>query len=234
MQDVLIANELKVRLHDWKMAPGDRLPCERELAEMFGVQRATIHGALERLAAENVVEIVPRSGCYYREDHLCVDYLYLDYIKRFRIDRPEAISLTLFDREKKIVDKQMALESGICIAENIQYERFGIIYKNDTVAIEENHILRRCLDSSVPDSELVVKTVYERIAQRTAIGRVRRELDLEGMLPEERRIFGKKGAMQLLIQRSYMYDQDEQLIGYSRTAFLKERIHYIKGGTHEF
>src|SRR5919108_3442359 len=40
-----------------RLAPGDRLPSERQLAEMFGVSRPTVREALRGLSVLGVVEI---------------------------------------------------------------------------------------------------------------------------------------------------------------------------------
>src|SRR5258707_11544931 len=43
-----------------KLRPGDKLPAERELAEMFGVSRSSIRDAIRRLDLMGLVE--PRQG----------------------------------------------------------------------------------------------------------------------------------------------------------------------------
>ena len=45
------------------LAPGDRLPPERQLADRFGVNRVTVRSALQRLAAQSLVQ--PRQGSGY-------------------------------------------------------------------------------------------------------------------------------------------------------------------------
>ncbi len=45
---------------------GQRLPSEREIAEDLGVSRVTVRAALQRLQAENILDVVPRSGTFVR------------------------------------------------------------------------------------------------------------------------------------------------------------------------
>ena len=53
MLDIIVAKRL---------APGDRLPSERELGEQFGVSRTVIREAVRALVAKGVVEVVTGSG----------------------------------------------------------------------------------------------------------------------------------------------------------------------------
>lgn len=52
--------DMKEKILNQTVAPGDKLPCERELCEQYGVKRVTIRKALELLAQEEL--IVKRMG----------------------------------------------------------------------------------------------------------------------------------------------------------------------------
>jgi len=57
-----VATELRNRINRGVYASGQRLPSEREITEELNVSRATIRGALSRLQAENIIDIIPRGG----------------------------------------------------------------------------------------------------------------------------------------------------------------------------
>ncbi len=59
-----VAAELKNRIDRGEYAAGQRLPSEREIADELNVSRATVRGALLRLQAENMIDIVPRGGAF--------------------------------------------------------------------------------------------------------------------------------------------------------------------------
>ncbi len=61
-KDEFIANELRYLFIKKGMHEGDRVMSEREVAELFGVQRATVRSAFKILEDEGVVENVERSG----------------------------------------------------------------------------------------------------------------------------------------------------------------------------
>lgn len=50
------------------LKPGDKLPSERDLADQFSVNRATLRQALHTLALLRVLEIHPGDGVYVRQD----------------------------------------------------------------------------------------------------------------------------------------------------------------------
>ncbi len=61
MKDMLISGE-------WK--PGEKIPSEHELSEMFGVSRVTLRNALQRLAALGLIETRRGEGSFVREQDI--------------------------------------------------------------------------------------------------------------------------------------------------------------------
>ena len=55
-------------LEDGKISGGERLPAARELASMTGVSFLKVQQAVETLAREGVLEIMPRLGAFVQED----------------------------------------------------------------------------------------------------------------------------------------------------------------------
>jgi len=54
---------LRQRIVEMTMLPGARI-VERELAEELGISRTPVHEAVQRLAEEGLVEVIPRSGTF--------------------------------------------------------------------------------------------------------------------------------------------------------------------------
>lgn len=59
-----IADSIRETIVEKKLAPGDRLPSERALAEEFGVSRSSIREGIRALAALGVLETRPGTGTY--------------------------------------------------------------------------------------------------------------------------------------------------------------------------
>lgn len=54
-------------VRDGQLQPGDRLPSERQLAEMLGIGRAAVREALKSLAFLGLIEVRQGAGSYVRE-----------------------------------------------------------------------------------------------------------------------------------------------------------------------
>jgi GntR family transcriptional regulator len=52
-----IADQLRTALERQEFAPGDKLPSEADLNEIFGVSRSTARAALDKLEAEGRIEL---------------------------------------------------------------------------------------------------------------------------------------------------------------------------------
>jgi GntR family transcriptional repressor for pyruvate dehydrogenase complex len=57
-----VSQLIRDRILSGRLSPGDRLPSERELGEMFGVSRTVIREAVRALAAKGLIEVRSGSG----------------------------------------------------------------------------------------------------------------------------------------------------------------------------
>lgn len=62
-----IVDQLKVLIIKGNLKPGDRLPSERELAEILGVSRASVREALTALETIGILDIRPGEGTFVRQ-----------------------------------------------------------------------------------------------------------------------------------------------------------------------
>jgi GntR family transcriptional regulator, transcriptional repressor for pyruvate dehydrogenase complex len=112
-----IAEKLLFMIRDRKLKPGDMLPPERELAEMMGVSRPTLRGALGALSIMNIIENRQGSGTYVTSlepeqviEHLDVIFSINDHtiVELFEARRVIEVGLTgiaaiKVDEEKSIM-----------------------------------------------------------------------------------------------------------------------------------
>lgn len=61
-----VLEQLRARLEDGSLAPGDRLPSERELAEQMRVSRPVVREAINMLVGQGLLEIRSRRGVFVR------------------------------------------------------------------------------------------------------------------------------------------------------------------------
>ena len=61
-----IVSQIRQMIEEGRLSPGDRLPAERVLAEMFGVSRTTVREGIKSLAESGVLESRQGAGTYVR------------------------------------------------------------------------------------------------------------------------------------------------------------------------
>ena len=93
-----IVNSLLSLIKDKQLLPGDKLPPERELAEMMHVGRPALREALRALSIMNVVEVRPGSGTYVTALQPEQLVAHLDFV--FSLD--ESSIFQLFDARKTL------------------------------------------------------------------------------------------------------------------------------------
>jgi GntR family transcriptional repressor for pyruvate dehydrogenase complex len=62
------AEQIRERVEEWGLKPGDRLPPERELASRLGVGRTSIREGLRALELSGFVDVIPSKGVFLKED----------------------------------------------------------------------------------------------------------------------------------------------------------------------
>lgn len=58
----IIIRQVRALISSGQLAPGDRLPAERKLADRFGVSRANVREALQKLEFYGILRTLPQSG----------------------------------------------------------------------------------------------------------------------------------------------------------------------------
>jgi GntR family transcriptional repressor for pyruvate dehydrogenase complex len=110
-----IVNSLLALIKERQLLPGDKLPPERELAQMMNVGRPSLRAALRALAVMNVIEIHPGSGTFISslEPDRLVEHL--DFV--FALD--DSSVLQLFDARRTLEARTAALAACFITADEI-------------------------------------------------------------------------------------------------------------------
>ncbi len=91
---------LRQRIVEMSMLPGERV-VERDIAEEFGTSRTPVHEAVQRLADEGLIEVVPRSGTF---------------VARIPLDALEEANLVRHALETAIIEKAATKAGPECAA----------------------------------------------------------------------------------------------------------------------
>ncbi|MGB0848230.1 MAG: FadR/GntR family transcriptional regulator [Thiolinea sp.] len=120
-----IAGILRREINKGNLAPKDRLPAERTLAETYGVARGTIREALNQLESEGLVEVRPGSGTYVLGDQ-----------------QEQLHSAIEHARPLELIDARFALEPHMC--------RLAVLHANKK-DLERAEELLKTMEASTND-----------------------------------------------------------------------------------
>ena len=139
-KDEFIANELKFYFIKNKITEGQKIPSERELSEMFDVQRATIRAAFDILEEEGVIEKKERSGRYMGHPRIKTN---LQQVKSFKDKlsdmgietKNKLLSFELIEVDKEL-SKRMKLQIGTPVYKITRVRKVARECESIPVAIE--------------------------------------------------------------------------------------------------
>jgi DNA-binding GntR family transcriptional regulator len=115
---------LRQRIVEMTMLPGARI-VERDIAEEFGTSRTPVHEAVQRLADEGLVEVVPRSGTF---------------VARIPLDALEEAMLVRGALETAIIEKaaQRSNPEGVARLRAILEQQGAAVDSNDRRAFHRS------------------------------------------------------------------------------------------------
>ena len=144
--DVALSKEIKYMLKEEHYLPGDKLPSERKLAELFHVQRLTVRGALNLLLQDKTIISKPRSGYYVAPKRI------LQSIRNFSLHSEEdsgQLTYELYDFKKIEADNYLASEMLLPEKSKI----YKIVWLYSDIALELSSMGIRVDEDSL-DSQL--------------------------------------------------------------------------------
>ncbi len=212
---------LRERIASGVLAPGQRLPSERQLAAEHGISRTTIRQALRWLANDNLIYSRPGSGYYVAspstEPHLrlldSAEQMQADglpYSTRVlqrqvvNADAALAQNLNLLEGDKVILLRvlQLVHDAPICIETMyLPFVLFPELLQEEVTSVHE--ALERCCEVDLSHG---TQTVQAALAS-----------------PEECDMLGALSPLAVLVIRRRTFDIYQKLIMYSVSVFRGER-----------
>lgn len=130
----IIENDLKNKIHSGQYCPGDVLPSERELTEIYKVSRLTAREAVNRLSIQGLVEKIQGKGTFVTKPKINHRMGYLHHggqevLTSFYEIRTEVLDLKVIEPSEMVFNNLELKEKGSKV---IYLERLR--YANETPA----------------------------------------------------------------------------------------------------
>ena len=195
-----VYTQLRYRIVTMAMLPGDRVT-ERLIAEELGISRTPVHEAVQRLAEEGLIEIIPRSGTF---------------VARIPLDTLEETMLVRTALELAIIVKaaERATPQGVSRLRKILKTQAACIKKNDRLGFhqtdEEFHAALVDISGFTGVWPLILqaKTQIDRYRQLT--------LPVQGRMPqvleEHQRVFDAIAAGDPAMAKAAMHEHLDHVL----------------------
>jgi GntR family transcriptional regulator, transcriptional repressor for pyruvate dehydrogenase complex len=150
----IVLDQVKNLILNRNFLPGDKLPPEREMAELIGVSRPSLREALKTLAAYGTVDIKHGSGIYIKEPNLDIAIF------------PITVMLS---REKNIIDELIEAREIV----EVEIVRLAAERANDQVLTEIEELLNsREIPQKVEKLEGTFDFEFEKLIAKMVGNRV--------------------------------------------------------------
>ena len=193
--------------------PGDKLPSERKLAELFHVQRLTVRGALNLLLQDKTIISKPRSGYYVAPKRI------LQSIRNFSLHSEEdsgQLTYELYDFKKIEADNYLASE--MLLPEKSK------IYKINTTYIPEYIYpnLTQQIAASAPAIDLITNNCQITLAKSN------QKVTLLYADTKTAQILNIPVDSPLMKYKGLMYDKQGHLAVFFENNMLIDRFGFIR------
>lgn len=204
--------------------PGDLLPNEAQLEQMFGVSRITVRRALGDLEAEGILARKQRVGTFVRSDfrpsRRAASLGLLDTLQDSALE-VSAAELLYARRELPPLDiaKQLGLEARVPAV----HTRRRRVVDGHPLVVSEAWAPASLLDG-VSDTALRKNLLYQLLlVQRIEFGRVIQEIAAEPADPEHARLLGMDIGEPVLRITRLLHNVDDVAIQYVTARYVANR-----------
>jgi len=222
--------QIKETIKNWiinrEYNPGDKIPSENQLAEMFDVSRITVRQAITQLVHEGFLISKQGQGSFVIDDEKLIDSFGLEFtgfmddlfyhiqktttksveIKKIQIPKFVRGKLEMDESIEEIIEvKRVRLKSGKCFAYTINYIPIEI----GTQISEEALLKKPMLQIMEKDLGIKFNEAFQTIEATFADREVAEKLNLQlgsPILFAERIMYNEKGESVELVQSSYRGD----------------------------
>lgn len=185
----IIIEQIRRMIRDKDLQPGDRLPSERVLAELFQVSRSSLRQALQALAERRIVERRQGQGTFLLTDFNTVlagdailekvsehDNILHDVLEFRRMIEPEIAALAAQRATIETVNqlKVLVYDQQRALAGNDRSDQFDAQFHQLLVAMTGNSVIVRVMQA--------IQSIVDKSRAPWLQNRKRRQMSVEGHL----------------------------------------------------
>lgn len=225
---IQIAEGFLDRIESGELSPGDRLPSERELSQMLGVNRMTLRRALQLLESQGLLLRRQGDGTYVAEPKIERQAGQLVPFTRGMQRRGYLPGAKVISLEKRPAEAAIAKELGLPVSAAVYYVRRLRLINREPVMLERLTIPAHrfpqfeCFDLSA-------RSVYDVMEKEYGVTVVRARQSLEPVVATEyeAELLGVMPGDPLMLEQRLGFDQGGRPVEYGRDLYRGDRFRFV-------
>jgi len=196
---VQVAGIIRDQLRDGRWAPGELIPSESGLCEMFGVSRTAIRQALGELVDEGLLQKEKGRGTFVSRPHVALAVQEMRGFYDEMADRGRTVETTVLRQEVVVVPPSVAPELGLPMRSDVVcLERVRSVAGEALVHVSTYLPVRRF--ERLIDMDLTRSSLYAVLAEQfgVAVRGGRRRIDAVAADAAQSRLLGIKPRVPVL------------------------------------
>jgi GntR family transcriptional regulator len=222
-----IAEGLLDRIESGELAPGDRLPPERALSEMLGVNRLTLRRALRTLETQGLLTRRQGKGTYVASPKIERQASQLVSFTRGMRRRGFIPGIRLIAAEERPVEAALAGELRLPTSAPV-YEILRVRTLNQEPMLLERYTLSVRRFPGLLRFDLQTRSLYEILETeyRVVIQRARQSLEPVVASEYEAGLLGLKPGAPLMLERRLSFDAQGAPVEHGRDLYRGDRFRF--------
>jgi GntR family transcriptional regulator len=223
-----IAESLLDRIESGDLAPGDRLPPERELSERLGVNRMTVRRALRNLEDQGLLSRRQGDGTYVAEPKIERQAARLVSFTRGMQRRGLTPGTRLISVELRPVEASLARSLRLPVAAPL-HDLLRLRLLNQEPVILERYLIPAARFPALERFDLEGRSVYEILETEygVAIRRARQTLEPVVAGDFEAGLLGIRPGAPLMLERRTGFDARGEPVEHGRDLYRGDRFRFV-------
>ncbi len=225
---VQISETLLEHIEAGELAPGTRLPPERELSQMLGVNRLTLRRALRLLEQQGLLSRMQGRGTYVAEPKIEREAGRLVSFTRGMSRRGYSVGTRLISVEQRPVEASLAKELKLPTSAPVYFIVRLKTLNREPVLIERYTIPVRRFPG-LDRFDLEGRSIYDilQVEYGVPIQRARQSLEPVAADPFDAALLGVAEGAPLMLERRLSFDADGEPVEHGRDLYRGDRFRFV-------
>lgn len=223
---VRIREIIRGKIEEGEYSPCTAIPSELELAELYGISRQTVHGAIDALINEGLLRRVSGKGVYVLGRKVERDLDELQGFTQTMLDKHLTPSVKVISKLIRKAGEKYALMFGIQPDDDIYYIKRLCYADTEPVSLEEIYI-PRYLVPKMEGIDLSIFSIYEVYDfYRIKLDRARQTLDLVHLEQNDANMLDIDTSLPVMLFQCTTSDDRGRIVEFNRN--------YVRGDKCSF